>query len=116
MALSVSRTMSKGIVMTVPVLILTVSAAAVFLFFLLSSLSSCSCPSQPSATSVNNAVNSDVGLAESSSGNGLLATRKEDVQWVKDQIEANGLHMQENVLRKGINPRTRVQQLEDLRQ
>ncbi|KAL5073225.1 hypothetical protein RYX36_012209 [Vicia faba] len=116
MALSVSRAMSKGIVMTVPVLVLTVSAAAVFLFFLLSSLSSCSCPSQPSATPVNNAMNSAVGLSESSSGNGLLATRKEDVQWVKDQIQANGLHMQENVLRKGINPRTRVQQLEDLRQ
>lgn len=34
---------------------------------------------------------------------------------MKDQIRANGLHMQDNVLRKGINPRTRVQQLEDLR-
>lgn len=36
------------------------------------------------------------------------------MKWVKDQIEANGLHMQDNVLRKGINPRTRSQQLQDL--
>jgi hypothetical protein len=108
--------MSKGVVMTVPVLVLTVSVAAVFLFFLLSSLSSCSCPSQPSTTPGNNARNVDVGLSESSKGNGFIATRKEDVEWVKNQIQANGIHMQENVLRKGINPRTRAQQLEDLKQ
>ncbi|KAK2433025.1 S-adenosyl-L-methionine-dependent methyltransferase superfamily protein [Trifolium repens] len=116
MAISVSRAMSKGVVMTVPVLVLTVSVAAVFLFFLLSSLSSCSCPSQPSATPVNNARNVDVGSSESSKANGFIATRKEDVEWVKNQIQANGIHMQENVLRKGINPRTRAQQLEDLKQ
>ncbi|WJX49344.1 hypothetical protein P8452_35792 [Trifolium repens] len=116
MAISVSRAMSKGVVMTVPVLVLTVSVAAVFLFFLLSSLSSCSCPSQPSTTPGNNARNVDVGLSESSKGNGFIATRKEDVEWVKNQIQANGIHMQENVLRKGINPRTRAQQLEDLKQ
>jgi hypothetical protein len=108
--------MSKGVVMTVPVLVLTVSVAAVFLFFLLSSLSSCSCPSQPSATPVNNARNVDVRSSESSKANGFIATRKEDVEWVKYQIQANGIHMQENVLRKGINPRTRAQQLEDLKQ
>lgn len=33
---------------------------------------------------------------------------------MKYQIEANGIHMQDNVLRKGINPRTRAQQLQDL--
>lgn len=116
MAISVSRAMSKGVVMTVPVLVLTVSVAAVFLFFLLSSLSSCSCPSQPSATLANDARSVDIDSSKSSKSNGLLATRKEDVEWVKDQIQANGIHMQENVLRKGINPRTRAQQLEDLRQ
>lgn len=116
MALSVPRAMSKGVVMTVPALVLTVSVAAVFLFFLLSSLSSCSCPSQPSSTPANKVRNVDVGSSDSSRGNGFLATRKEDVDWVKSQIQANGLHMQENVLRKGINPRTRAQQLEDLRQ
>lgn len=39
---------------------------------------------------------------------------KEDIEWVRDQIHKNGLHMQDNVLRKGINPRTRAQQLQDL--
>lgn len=116
MALSVSRAMSKGVVLTVPVLVLIASVAAVFLFFLLSSLSSCSCPSSPSATPVSNARSVDVGVSESSRGNVVLSTRKEDVDWVKDQIRANGLHMHDNVLRKGINPRTRAQQLEDLRQ
>lgn len=115
MAISISRAMSKGVVLTVPVLVLTASVAAVFLFFLLSSLSSCSCP-QPSATPVSNARSVDNGVSEPSRDDGLLLTRKEDVEWVKDQIHANGLHMHDNVLRKGINPRTRVQQLEDLRQ
>lgn len=115
MALSVSRAMSKGVVLTVPVLVLIASVAAVFLFFLLSSLSSCSCPPS-SDTPVSNARSVDIGVPESSRGNVPLLTRKEDVEWVKGQIQANGLHMQDNVLRKGINPRTRAQQLEDLRQ
>ncbi|MFS8019502.1 hypothetical protein Hanom_Chr15g01404511 [Helianthus anomalus] len=38
----------------------------------------------------------------------------EDIEWVKSQIEVNGLHMQDNVLRKSINPRTSAQQLQDL--
>lgn len=115
MALSVSRAMSKGVVLTVPVLVLIASVAAVFLFFLLSSLSSCSCPPS-SDTSVSNARSVDIGVPESSRGNVPLLTRKEDVEWVKGQIQANGLHMHDNVLRKGINPRTRAQQLEDLGQ
>lgn len=44
-----------------------------------------------------------------------MFTTEEDLEWIKDQIRVNGLHMQDNVLRKGINPRTRAQQLEDLR-
>lgn len=118
MALSASRAMSKGVVITVPVLVLSALVAAVFLFFLLSSLSSCSCP-RPSDTPVSSTSSSSsigIGVSESSRGNIPLSTRKEDVEWVKDQIRANGLHMHDNVLRKGINPRTRVQQLEDLRQ
>lgn len=43
-----------------------------------------------------------------------ISVSRDDIEWVKDQIRANGLHMQDNVLRKGINPRTRAQQLEDL--
>ena len=113
-----------------PVLVLSALVATVFLFFLLSSLSSCSCPT-PSEISASNvrSVGVGIGVPESSSGNVPLATRKEssssniplstrkeDVEWVKNQIQANGLHMHDNVLRKGINPRTRAQQLEDLRQ
>lgn len=122
--------MSKGVVVSVPVLVLSALVATVFLFFLLSSLSSCSCPT-PSEISASNvrSVGVGIGVPESSSGNVPLATRKEssssniplstrkeDVEWVKNQIQANGLHMHDNVLRKGINPRTRAQQLEDLRQ
>ena len=117
MALSASRAMSKGVVITVPVLVLSGLVAAVFLFFLLSSLSSCSCPSTSDTTLSNTGSVGGIGVSESSSGGYTpLSTRKEDVEWVKDQIRANGLHMHENVLRKGINPRTRAQQLEDLRQ
>ncbi|KAJ7973432.1 S-adenosyl-L-methionine-dependent methyltransferase [Quillaja saponaria] len=115
MALSSSP---KGVVITVPVLVLSVSVAAVFLFFLLSSLSSCSCPSS-SSSSPKTSVPSDGGVGGAASGGGgsmPLSTKKEDMEWVKDQIRANGLHMRDNVLRKGINPRTRAQQLEDLRQ
>ncbi|MED6206329.1 hypothetical protein PIB30_025705 [Stylosanthes scabra] len=120
MALSASRAMSKGVVVTVPVLVLSALVAAVFLFFLFSSLSSCSCPST-SGTPVNDVSNAvsvgGTGVSDSNSGGFTpLSTRKEDVDWVKSQIIANGLHMQDNVLRKGINPRTRAQQLEDLRQ
>ncbi|WOH03811.1 hypothetical protein DCAR_0623211 [Daucus carota subsp. sativus] len=92
----------KGIVITVPVLVLSLAVAAIFFFFLLASLSSptppsCSCPTSSS----------------SSPAQQILSTRPQDVMWVRDQIQANGLHMQDNVLRKGINPRTRAQQLQD---
>ena len=107
---------SKGVVITVPVLVLSISVAAVFLFFLLSSLSSCSCPA---STSVGGDVGSGGGGADGGGGGswrfeGRISTSSEDVEWVKDQIKANGLRMQDNVLRKGINPRTRQQQLQDL--
>jgi len=103
----------KGVVITVPVLVLSVSAAAIFLFFLLSSLSSCSCPpsSLPSPPSLQS-FPQDGGLKGSSIER--ISTTHDDIDWVKDQIQQNGLHMQDNVLRKGINPRTREQQLQDL--
>ncbi|CAL0329622.1 unnamed protein product [Lupinus luteus] len=112
---SASRAMSKGVVISVPLLVLSASVAAAFLFFLLSSLSSCSCP-RPSDTRVSSTSSIDVAVPESSHGTIPLSTRKEDVDWVIDQIHANGLHMHDNVLRKGINPRTRAEQLVDLRQ
>ncbi|XP_057502382.1 uncharacterized protein LOC130786158 [Actinidia eriantha] len=84
----------------VPILVLSAAAAAIVLFSLLPPLSSpssspaCSCPG-PAAGE-------------------MISATAEDLKWVRDQIEANGLRMQDNVLRKGINPRTRAQQLQDL--
>ncbi|KAL5768338.1 hypothetical protein ACOSP7_014896 [Xanthoceras sorbifolium] len=108
-----SSTQQKGVVITVPILVLSVSVAAIFLFFLLSSLSTCTCP--PSAG--NGAVPSAAAVSYHGGSDGeRISTTKEDIEWVRDQIYSNGLHMQDNVLRKGINPRTRAQQLQDLRQ
>ncbi|XP_021282539.1 uncharacterized protein LOC110415269 [Herrania umbratica] len=111
----------KGVVITIPVLVLSVSAAAVFLFFLLSSLSSsspCTCPPSSTVTTTTAAAATTYavsgGSVQDDVGDRRVSTSREDIEWVKDQIRANGLHMQENVLRKGINPRTRAQQLEDL--
>ncbi|XVF06252.1 hypothetical protein REPUB_Repub06bG0031800 [Reevesia pubescens] len=107
----------KGIVITIPVLVLSVAAAAIFLFFLLSSLSysssPCSCPPYSTTPTSTSAVVYG-GSVEEEVGDRRISTSREDIEWVKNQIQANGLHMQDNVLRKGINPRTRAQQLEDL--
>ncbi|CAH1446366.1 unnamed protein product [Lactuca virosa] len=43
-----------------------------------------------------------------------ISASEDEIDWVKTQIEMNGLHMHDNVLCKGINPRTRAQQLHDL--
>ncbi|CAH1423531.1 unnamed protein product [Lactuca virosa] len=43
-----------------------------------------------------------------------ISASEYDIDWLKTQIEVNGLHMQDNLLRKGINPRTYAQQLQDL--
>ncbi|KNA22013.1 hypothetical protein SOVF_037210 [Spinacia oleracea] len=106
---SSSTSQQKGILITVPVLVLALSTCAIFLFFLLSSLSSsCSCPSSPAVTG---------GFLEPSGRSAeRVSTSTEDIDWVRNQIQINGLHMQDNVLRKGINPRTRDEQLKDLRQ
>ncbi|XP_061945873.1 uncharacterized protein LOC133669664 [Populus nigra] len=101
----------KGIVISIPTLVLSVSVGAIMLFFLLSSLSTCSCPS--SLQSFNDNNNGRGGLGEVDKKERISATQ-EDITWIMDQIQANGLHMQDNVLRKGINPRTRAQQLQDL--
>lgn len=98
---------------TVPVLVLAASVATIFLFFLLSSLSTCNCP-----TGGVSGAGGGVPVSGGGRDGGVVAvsTTKEDVEWVKVQIIGNGLHMQDNVLRKGINPRTRAQQLQDLLQ
>ncbi|KAJ4842514.1 hypothetical protein Tsubulata_042432 [Turnera subulata] len=102
----------KGVVIPLPVLVLSVLAAATMLFFLLSSLStscSCSCPPPLQACSGSNGNGDGTGV-------GRVSPTREDIEWVKNQIQRNGLHMRDNVLRKGINPRTRAQQLQDLLQ
>ncbi|PHT41238.1 hypothetical protein CQW23_20092 [Capsicum baccatum] len=103
---------SKGVVVSLPVLVLSGAAfSVVFLFFLLSSPPPCNCPVTPTTTTsatVGGGVRSVVGER--------ISTSSEDIEWVKKQIEGNGLRMAENVLRKGINPRTREQQLQDLLQ
>ncbi|TYI02860.1 hypothetical protein ES332_A11G296900v1 [Gossypium tomentosum] len=107
----------KGVVITIPVLVLSVSAAAIFLFFLLSSLSSspCTCPpSTPDSTFTTTAAVVTGGKVVEEVVDRRISVSRDDIEWVKDQIRANGLRMQDNVLRKGINPRTRAQQLEDL--
>lgn len=90
--------MTKGVVVSVPVLLLSV--AALFLIFIFFSLSPppppCSCP-----TVVR-------GYGD------RISPRAEDIEWVKTQIETNKIQMHPNLLRKGINPRTRAQQLQDL--
>ncbi|KAJ0244478.1 S-adenosyl-L-methionine-dependent methyltransferases superfamily protein [Hirschfeldia incana] len=105
--------MQKGVFVSVPILVLSLSFAAAVFFLLSSSLSSCSCPpsvsSSPNAVAVGGSV-SDVRLQEK------ISPTRDDVEWVRDLIRSNGLHMQKNELRKGINPRTREQQLADLKQ
>lgn len=104
---------------TIPVLVLSASLAAIFFFFLLSSLSSCTCGGgRVAVAGVPSSSGGDVAptRVRVSDGGETIRSSREDVEWVKDQIRVNGLHMQDNVLRKGINPRTRAQQLEDLLQ
>ncbi|KAL3537921.1 hypothetical protein ACH5RR_001287 [Cinchona calisaya] len=114
--MALSSTSPKGVVISVPVLVLSVATAAIFLFFLLSSLSSstppCSCPVIPPS----NGGSSGDSRTNPIGSIGRIAATNEDVEWVKRQIKDNGLHMADNVLRKGINPRTREQQLQDLLQ
>ncbi|CAK7340877.1 unnamed protein product [Dovyalis caffra] len=112
MALStVTSPTQKGIVISIQTLVLSVAVAAITLFFLLSSLSTCSCPSSLQSFNDNKNVGGRPGEVDKKE---RISVTKEDIEWIKDQIQANGLHMQDNVLRKGINPRTRAQQLQDL--
>ncbi|KAI4298092.1 hypothetical protein MLD38_040474 [Melastoma candidum] len=92
------------------VLVLSLLGATIFVFFLLFSLSSPSSCSCATGHSVNDAA------GEGGAGRLKVPVRatKDDADWVRDQIRMNGLHMQDNVLRKGFNPRTRQQQLQDL--
>ncbi|KAL9250365.1 hypothetical protein AKJ16_DCAP02818 [Drosera capensis] len=110
-ALSPSPAPWKSISAPLRFLFLSSSAILLLFFSILSSspFSSCTCPSSPISAA---------GVVAGGGGGGggeRVLTSKEDVEWVKDQIRVNGLQMGENVLRKGINPRTRARQHEDLR-
>ncbi|CAN8269668.1 unnamed protein product [Cochlearia groenlandica] len=113
---SSSPSTQKGVYISVPILILSVSLLASLFFFLFSSssssssLSSCSCPSSSPNDAVLRSSDGDLRSEE------RISPTKEDIEWVRDLIRSNGLHMQKNELRKGINPRTRDQQLLDLNQ
>ncbi|GMG99628.1 hypothetical protein Nepgr_001468 [Nepenthes gracilis] len=115
-----SSATSKGVAVALPVLVLVLSASAVLIFLFIPSFSSCPSPSSLPSASTDTASGGGVTAAEDAVGSRRVGERisatREDVEWVKDQILVNGLHMHDNVLRKGINPRTRAQQLEDLRQ
>ncbi|KAG2316157.1 hypothetical protein Bca52824_019279 [Brassica carinata] len=61
----------------------------------LSSSLSCSCPPSLSSSNVVGGSVSDVRLEK------RISTTREDIEWVRDLIRSNGLHMQKNELRKG---------------
>ncbi|KAI4372590.1 hypothetical protein MLD38_010802 [Melastoma candidum] len=95
----------------VQVLVLSLLGATIFVFFLLFSLSS---PSSCSCVTDHSSVDDATGEGGARVLKIRVRATKDDIDWVRDQIRMNGLHMQDNVLRKGINPRTRQQQLQDL--
>ncbi|XP_072960228.1 uncharacterized protein [Typha angustifolia] len=95
---------------SIPIPLLLSCAAALFLFLLVRSpspfsSSSCRCPAITTTTTTSRS---------------LISPTKEDISWLKSQLHLNSLDDPPSSpsawhsLRKGINPRTRSQQLEDL--
>ncbi|KAF9593727.1 hypothetical protein IFM89_024731 [Coptis chinensis] len=99
----------KSVVIPIPILVAAVTASTILLFFLIpflssSSTTSCLCPA---TTTSHPSSRSELQILPTS----------EDITWWKQQLHQNQLQdYQEtkNKLRKGINPRTRAQQLQDL--
>lgn len=101
---------SKSIVIPIPVLVAAVTAGTIFLFFIIPFLSSTSCDCTTTATTAPTTTHSSQSEFQ-------ISPTPDDITWWKQQIEQNQLQdYQEtkNKLRKGINPRTRAQQLQDL--
>ncbi|XP_068659841.1 uncharacterized protein [Aristolochia californica] len=105
----------KGIGLSVPVsLLIGASVAALFLFFLYNPSSSCNCSQTQSQTQIS--------TVERTENPDTVSTTPEDIAWLKLQLQVNNLQDPPTTpeawheLRKGINPRTREQQLEDFRQ
>ncbi|CAN6467748.1 unnamed protein product [Victoria cruziana] len=117
----------KGGLFSLPVLLL--GGFALLLFFFLPSLfrssEVCYSESRGGATGssgVGGKVGSEITSRRSaSSSSDPVSASADDVSWLRDQLRRNELRDPPttaegwHVLRKGINPRTREQQLEDLR-
>jgi hypothetical protein len=114
-------------VLTVPAALLLLSSAALLVFLILPSLSPSStsaaghlCTCSPPATSHTTTT---VTTTTTTASHPPVTTSPADVSWLKAQLAANSLHLADGAaasrgawhrLRKGINPRTREQQLFDI--
>ncbi|GJN33351.1 hypothetical protein PR202_gb21943 [Eleusine coracana subsp. coracana] len=109
--------------LTVPAALLLLSFAALIVFLILPSLSPsawryCAC-SPPATTHTTTTVTTTTTTASHQP----VTTTPADVSWLKAQLAGNSLHLADGAeashdawhrLRKGINPRTREQQLFDI--
>ncbi|KAJ6852679.1 uncharacterized protein M6B38_254000 [Iris pallida] len=118
MATAASFPSAKPGGITVPaLLLLSFASAALLLFLLLPSLS----PSSSSSSSTSSSCADNPISSVRSSRAAQIAATREDVSWLRSQLEINSLPDPPSTpeewhsLRKGINPRTRQQQLDDLR-
>ncbi|XP_031484816.1 uncharacterized protein LOC116253953 [Nymphaea colorata] len=119
---------SRGSLSTLPVLLLGGAAVLLSVFLLLPFFlrSSPLCYSEHPRSGVGGSGDGGgrSGLAEASRGSSSsdpISASAEDVAWLRDQLSTNALRDPPttaegwHLLRKGINPRSRAQQLEDLR-
>ncbi|MCL7022030.1 hypothetical protein MKW94_001711 [Papaver nudicaule] len=107
----------KGVLISVPVLVASVAATAIFIFFLIPFLSSTPCNCPTTSTTLTPTFTTTKPYQRSPSSTNQISPTQEDINWWKNQIQKNELqdYMEtRNKLRKGINPRTRAQQLQDL--
>ncbi|KAJ3683762.1 hypothetical protein LUZ60_013989 [Juncus effusus] len=112
MALFAAPTPTRSI--AVPALVLIAIAEAAFILF-------CLIPSPPSACPATSTITTTVTTTKTSSSHSVsVQTTEEDTEWIKSQLASNELvgaglsHDEWHKLRKGINPRTREHQLQDL--
>jgi hypothetical protein len=113
---------STARLLTVPALLLLLSSAALLVFLLLPAISPststgahlCAC-TDPVTTHTTTSVTTSTTTASPAP----VATSPDDVAWLKAQLASNSLALLASTdawhrLRKGINPRTRDQQLFDI--
>ncbi|THU73431.1 hypothetical protein C4D60_Mb04t22780 [Musa balbisiana] len=110
---------SRGI--TVPASLLILTAAAAFLLFLLLPSLSPSSSNAPSLSCPTTAAAAPAAVAATTRPPDPISPTPDDIAWLKSQLARNSIQEPPSSpaawhsLRKGINPRTRAQQLEDLR-